>query len=191
MILHPEVQTRAQDQLDAVVGPDRLPQLSDRPSLPYVHAVVKELLRWHNVLPLGLPHSAAKEDEYRGWRIPSGATVLINSWFDLIFAEMSVCYHSMSLCRGILHDPEVYTRPEAFIPDRYLKDGKMDLDAFDPATIAFGSGRRCVLQPSHDAVCSMHRPELIMRHTLLLGCARGSISQKSRCSSTLRQCCIR
>ncbi|KAH9893509.1 cytochrome P450 [Cubamyces lactineus] len=124
MILHPEVQKRAQDQLDAAVGPDRLPQLlSDRPSLPYVHAVIKELLRWHNVLPLGLPHSATKEDEYRGWRIPSGATVLINSW-------------------GILHDPEVYARPEAFIPDRYLKDGKMDPDVFDPAIIAFGSGRR-------------------------------------------------
>ena len=87
MLRHPDVQKRAQDELDAIVGADRLPQLSDKPSLPYVSALVKELLRWHNVLPLCLPHSTTQDDEYRGWRIPSGATVLINSWCAPALAE--------------------------------------------------------------------------------------------------------
>ncbi|KAH9893508.1 CyP450 monooxygenase [Cubamyces lactineus] len=123
MILYPEAQKRAQEELDAVVGQDRLPQLTDRKSMPYVNAVVKELLRWHNAAPLSLPHSVTKEDEYRGWRIPSGATVLMNIW-------------------GILHDPELWPDPDAFLPDRFMKDGKFNHDVFDPANIVFSAGRR-------------------------------------------------
>ncbi|KAH9887972.1 CyP450 monooxygenase [Cubamyces lactineus] len=123
MLLYPEVQKRAQEELDAVVGPDRLPQFDDRASLPYVTAVVKEALRWHNVAPLGLPHSCTADDEYRGWRIPKGATVMANVW-------------------GILHDPEHYSNPEAFDPDRFLKDGKLNDEVLDPATVMYGFGRR-------------------------------------------------
>ncbi|KAI0654024.1 cytochrome P450 [Cubamyces menziesii] len=123
MLRHPDAQKRAQDELDAIVGADRLPHLSDKPSLPYVNALVKELLRWHNVLPFCLPHSTTQDDEYRGWRIPSGVTVLINSW-------------------SILHDPKLYRDPEEFNPDRFLKDGKINPEVFDPATVAFGAGRR-------------------------------------------------
>ncbi|KAJ8462756.1 hypothetical protein ONZ51_g10699 [Trametes cubensis] len=123
VLRHPEVQKRAQDELDTVVGADRLPQLSDKPSLPYINALVKELLRWHNVFPLCIPHSTTQEDEYRGWRVPSGVTVLINSW-------------------SILHDPKTYCDPEEFDPARFLKDGKLNTDVFDPATVAFGAGRR-------------------------------------------------
>lgn len=54
---HPEVQRKAQAELDAVVGSDRLPTINDRPSLPYVHAIVKELGRWYNAAPLGKFHS--------------------------------------------------------------------------------------------------------------------------------------
>ena len=53
MTLYPEVQRRAQAELDAVVGPHRLPNFSDQPSLPYVDAIVKETLRWNPVVPLG------------------------------------------------------------------------------------------------------------------------------------------
>ncbi len=54
MVLRPEVQRKAQSQLDAIVGPDRLPTFEDRPSLPYIEAIVRETLRWHMVLPLGM-----------------------------------------------------------------------------------------------------------------------------------------
>ncbi|KAJ8463546.1 hypothetical protein ONZ51_g10187 [Trametes cubensis] len=123
MLLYPDVQKCAQEELDAVVGPNRLPQFTDRASLPYVNAVVKEALRWHNVAPLGIPHNCSAEDEYRGWRIPKGATVMVNVW-------------------GIMHDPEHYLNPEVFDPGRFLKDGKLNEDILDPATVMFGSGRR-------------------------------------------------
>lgn len=53
MTLFPDVQKKAQAQIDAVIGVDRLPTFADRGSLPYVEAVVKEVLRWHTVTPLG------------------------------------------------------------------------------------------------------------------------------------------
>ena len=55
MALYPEVQKKAQAEIDAVVGPNRLPDFEDRPFLPYINAVVKESMRWHLVLPLGGP----------------------------------------------------------------------------------------------------------------------------------------
>lgn len=53
MTLHPEVQERAQSEIDSVVGPDRLPCLEDRKDFPYVEALLNEVLRWNPVLPLG------------------------------------------------------------------------------------------------------------------------------------------
>jgi cytochrome P450 len=59
MILHPEVQRKAQAEIDQIVGNSRLPEFSDQDALPYVQAILKEVLRWHPVLPLGVcsyPH---------------------------------------------------------------------------------------------------------------------------------------
>ena len=53
MLLSPDVQKKAQGELDSVIGRDRLPTFEDRPGLPYVDAVCKEVLRWHPVLPAG------------------------------------------------------------------------------------------------------------------------------------------
>lgn len=52
MALHPEFQKLAQDEIDRVVGKDRLPTMSDRSQLPYVDAIIKETMRWHPALPL-------------------------------------------------------------------------------------------------------------------------------------------
>ena len=52
MALYPEVQRKAQAEIDAVVGPHRLPDFEDRLSLPYINAIVKESMRWHLALPL-------------------------------------------------------------------------------------------------------------------------------------------
>jgi cytochrome P450 len=57
LVLYPEAQTRAQAELDAVLGRDRLPTLDDRPRLPYIEAVCKELMRWQMVTPMGLSFS--------------------------------------------------------------------------------------------------------------------------------------
>ena len=79
IMLHPEVQKRAQDELDQVIGRKRLPDFSDIESLPYVDAMVREVLRWIPTLPLGMHHSAQRDDEYRGFKIPKGTLVFSNS----------------------------------------------------------------------------------------------------------------
>ena len=97
MSLYPEVQKKAQAEIDAVVGPNRLPDFHDRPSLPYINAVVKETSRWNLVLPLGrpfviiivatilmicegVPHMSTNDDEYNGFYIPKGTTMICNAW---------------------------------------------------------------------------------------------------------------
>jgi cytochrome P450 len=76
----PEVQRKAQEEIDRVVGTSRLPSFDDRKNLPYVDAVVKEVLRWQPVVPMSLPHMAAEEDIFEGYRIPKGAMFLTNIW---------------------------------------------------------------------------------------------------------------
>jgi hypothetical protein len=53
LVLYPHVQKRAQAELDLVVGRDRLPTFDDRPRLPYIEAICKEVVRWRMVAPLG------------------------------------------------------------------------------------------------------------------------------------------
>jgi cytochrome P450 len=55
-LLHPEVQEKARDEIDAVVGRERLPTFEDRPKLPFIDAMCKEVLRWRPVVPLGASH---------------------------------------------------------------------------------------------------------------------------------------
>lgn len=77
----PEVQEKARTELDAVVGPHRLPDFNDRDALPYVCAVIKECMRWHAIAPLGIPHRLVQDDEYRGYLIPKGTLVIPNIWY--------------------------------------------------------------------------------------------------------------
>ena len=80
MASYPEVQKRAQDELDLAIGPGRLPTMDDKQSLPYVSAILKECLRWRSVVPLSIPHLSTEEDEYKGYRIPRGSVVVSNTW---------------------------------------------------------------------------------------------------------------
>ncbi|KAI0669936.1 cytochrome P450 [Trametes maxima] len=136
MALYPDVQRKAQAELDAVVGPYRLPEFSDQKSLPYIHAIVKECLRWQNVFTLGLPHRLMEDDEYNGYYIPKGSIVLGNIW-------------------AISHDPRTYSEPDIFNPDRYFKDGAWDPSVLDPISYAFGFGRRAC-PGRHFAVASVY-----------------------------------
>ncbi|TFY55722.1 hypothetical protein EVG20_g9214 [Dentipellis fragilis] len=121
LLLHPQVQRRAQKEIDTVVGRDRLPGYEDRQSLPYVEAVYREVLRWMIVAPLSLPHAAYEDDVYEGFFIPKGAQVIVNLW-------------------AMLHNPDEYPEPEVFKPERFLTyDGTL---TDDDVKIVFGSGRR-------------------------------------------------
>ena len=81
MTLHPEAQRKAQDELDRAIGRDRLPTFADRPNLPYVDALVKEVLRWNPVAPLGLPHVTFSDDVFEGYHIPKDSILLANIWY--------------------------------------------------------------------------------------------------------------
>lgn len=81
MVLHPEVQLRAQEEIDKTVGRQRLADFSDREHLPYIEALYKEVIRCHPILPLGVPHRVIADDEYKGMRIPKGSMILSNIWY--------------------------------------------------------------------------------------------------------------
>ncbi|KAM0432733.1 hypothetical protein ACHAPT_004435 [Fusarium lateritium] len=72
MVLHPEIQEKARCQLDSVIGPDRLPNFSDRASMPYIEHIVQEIYRWSPLAPLGIPHKSLHDDVYQGMFIPRG-----------------------------------------------------------------------------------------------------------------------
>jgi cytochrome P450 len=84
MILYPEVQRKAQEEIDRVVGTRRLPSFDDRGNLPYVEAIVKEVLRWHPVAPMGLPHMTTDDIIFDGYLIPKGALIIPNIWYGLV-----------------------------------------------------------------------------------------------------------
>lgn len=118
LISYPDFITAAREELDRLVGPDRLPTLDDRENLPYVAAVVEETLRWRSLAPGGVPHATLKEDTYMRYRIPKGATVMPLHW-------------SMSL------NDKHYENPLEFRPERWI--GKDEDGSF---TNFFGYGRR-------------------------------------------------
>ncbi|KAG6330226.1 hypothetical protein ID866_8863 [Astraeus odoratus] len=127
MTLFPEAQKKAHAEIDAVIGPDRLPRFSDRSSLPYVEALVKEVHRWHVVVPMGFVHRTTDDDIHNGYYIPKGSWVFPNTWF-------------------MLRDPRSYPNPSVFNPDRFLAREGHEPEP-DPRTICFGFGRRFAYLP--------------------------------------------
>lgn len=81
MVLHPDVQRKAQEEIDRVVDTDRLPNFGDRPNLPYVEAVLSEATRWIPVSALGFPHTTTADGTYNGMYIPKGVVIIPNVWY--------------------------------------------------------------------------------------------------------------
>jgi cytochrome P450 len=79
-VLNPDSMKQAQKELDEVVGLDTLPSFDHRPMLPYTNATVSEVLRWRPVSAGGIPHAVTQDDQYMGYHIPKGATVIGNHW---------------------------------------------------------------------------------------------------------------
>ncbi|KAF6842127.1 cytochrome p450 monooxygenase [Colletotrichum plurivorum] len=125
MVLHPEIQAKAQALIDRVVGLERLPDLSDRPSLQYIDHIVQEVYRWSPLAPLGIPHKSLENDVYNGMFIPKGSIIFANS-------------HAMT------QDERIYRDPKSFNPDRYKPPSAGGFG--EPLPLGqFGFGRRvCV-----------------------------------------------
>lgn len=123
MVLHPDIQAKAQYEIDRVVGTSRMVTDADIPNLPYVHAIVKETLRMHPPGPLLSWARLAIHDTHVGHHfIPSGTTAMVNMW-------------------AITHDEKVWPEPEHFMPERFLKEDVAIMGS-DLRLAPFGSGRR-------------------------------------------------
>jgi len=80
-VAFPDAIKPAQEELDRVVGQDRLPTWDDEQNLPYCRAMIKEVLRWRSVAILGgIPHAPTRDDEYRGYFIPKGTSIMVLSF---------------------------------------------------------------------------------------------------------------
>ncbi|KAL0574364.1 hypothetical protein V5O48_007587 [Marasmius crinis-equi] len=124
MTLHPEYQRKAQEEIDAVVGHNRLPDYSDRSSLPFLECVVQETLRWYPVVTIGVPHRAMEDDIYNGYLIPKGS---------MIFANI----------RGMSLNEAIYREPHRFMPTRFLPKPQGNGEPYFESVWGFGR-RICV-----------------------------------------------
>jgi len=122
IMLNSDAQEKAQAQIDAVVGTNRLPGTGDRVLLPFVDAIFRETLRYSPIVPLSVPHVSVEDDVYAGFHIPKGSFLLANLW-------------------SMAHDESRYPNPHAFIPERFLDDDG-SLKPNDVEHIVFGLGRR-------------------------------------------------
>ncbi|KAJ3834239.1 cytochrome P450 1 [Lentinula raphanica] len=122
LCLRPDIQRKGQEEIDRVIGQDRLPTFEDRSSLPYVEAIYREVMRLHPPLPNGVYHSTLRDDFYRGYHIPKGCLVIPNIW-------------------AMNRDEEIYSNPDEFIPERHLERPGGPFTNINDIT-AFGFGRR-------------------------------------------------
>ncbi|XP_006174748.1 cytochrome P450 2D14 [Camelus ferus] len=141
MILHPDVQRRVQQEIDEVIGPARRPEMGDQALMPFTMAVVHEVQRFGDIVPLGLPHMTSRDIEVQGFLIPKGTTLITN-------------------LSSVLKDETIWKMPFRFHPEHFLdaQGHFVKQEAFMP----FSAGRRlCLGEP-------LARMELFLFFTCLL-----------------------
>ncbi|XP_067157425.1 cytochrome P450 2J2-like [Apteryx mantelli] len=140
MAKYPEIQARVQAEIDAVVGRSRQPALEDRASMPYTNAVIHEVQRISNIVPVGTPRMATQDTMLGGFLVPKGTVLMLNF-------------------TSVLFDKKEWETPDAFNPENFLKDGQFwRREAFLP----FSLGKRACLGEQ------LARMELFLFFTALL-----------------------
>ncbi|XP_078540291.1 cytochrome P450 2D6-like isoform X1 [Lissotriton helveticus] len=165
MILYPDIQTKVQEEIDQVIGRERQPTMDDRASMPYTNAVVHEIQRCSDIVPLGVPHKTSRDTEVNGFNIPKGTTLMFN----------------MS---SVLKDESIWERPYQFYPEHFLDaDGQfIKREAFMP----FSAGRRVCLGEQ------LARMELFLFFTIFLQQLTFSVPRKQpRPSEAVMYCTFR
>jgi len=120
LMFHPEVQRKIHEEMDRIIGDDRLPTHDDRESLQYLQAAWKEASRWRPTAPINFPHVTTEDQVNQGYWMPKGTLVFTNTGF-------------------MLRDPRIWDSPDEYKPERFL--GPPQKDRPDPS-IVFGYGRR-------------------------------------------------
>ncbi|XP_059295871.1 cytochrome P450 98A2-like [Lycium ferocissimum] len=122
LVKNPRVQQKVQEELDRVIGSDRIVNETDISKLSYLQYVVKESLRLHPPTPLMLPHMAGNNAKVGGYNIPKGSVVHVNVW-------------------ALGREPRIWKDPLQFWPERFMKED-VDMKGHDYRLLPFGSGRR-------------------------------------------------
>ncbi|KAK4483575.1 hypothetical protein RD792_010774 [Penstemon davidsonii] len=122
LIKNPRIQKKAHEELDRVIGYERVMTELDLSNLPYLLSIAKEALRLHPPTPLMLPHRANANVKIGGYDIPKGSNVHVNVW-------------------AVARDPQVWKNPLEFRPERFLEED-VDMKGHDFRLLPFGAGRR-------------------------------------------------
>ncbi|XP_020838428.1 cytochrome P450 2D6 [Phascolarctos cinereus] len=127
LLLHPSVQRRVQEEVDRVIGRSRRPTVKDQAHMPFTNAVIHEVQRFSDIIPLGVPHRTSRDTEIQGFFIPKGTTLIAN-------------------LSSVLKDESSWEQPYRFHPEHFLdaKGHFVKPEAFIP----FSAGRRvCLGEP--------------------------------------------
>nr|XP_014339116.1 PREDICTED: cytochrome P450 2J2-like [Bos mutus] len=140
MALNPEIQEKVQAEIDRVLGQSQQPSMAARESMPYTNAVIHEVLRMGNIIPLNVPREVAVDTTLAGYHLPKGTVVVTN-------------------LTALHRDPAEWATPDTFNPEHFLENGQFKKrESFLP----FSIGKRMCLGEQ------LARAELFIFFTSLL-----------------------
>ncbi|XP_063117380.1 cytochrome P450 2J4-like isoform X2 [Rattus norvegicus] len=115
--LNPEVQEKVHSEIDRVIGHGRLPSTDDQDAMPYTNAVIHEVLRMGNIIPLNVPREVTADSTLAGFHLPKGKMILTN-------------------LTALHRDPKEWATPDTFNPEHFLENGQFKKrDSFLPFSV--------------------------------------------------------